>query len=585
MADANAQRLVIKIVGDTSELEASLSKIKSTAATIVGSGSSGATPGAPLGTPTPPPPDPSLSAAAAKAGLDKLSLRIAGLRRESKAAGMDIYKNIGNPFLVISSLSQRITGIYQLTQDAEKARMKLEGINDELQIAKRAGDETQVIKLTESANDAANEVDKLNKKMTSFGTRLRGVGDFFVNQFMTAGLFGFFQVNAMIIQGLATAGLSMVRSLVDPIGVARDRAKELADLVNKFGGTKKLALALDMSDEDRKTLEAAVRVAESQTAFERRLAAEKGITETKGLTAGAYTEDQVKKLRMEEAMRVLGSKGFEAEMLRFFGWDATFGGPGHETGDQSARNAGLAITPQSLAKQAQLDYARQLVEVARENGSLDEEQRKTLQEVYGIEGKRLLQAYDFIKVEKSRTTELERQRDELERQRFMLTGNNAGLGEGAGAELDAVSIKIKASQDRAAKYQSQLDSMAAAEQRRQIARTVGEARSELVRAGVARAGVSGFEMAAGILEARQRFNEAREQAAQQRRQSVLMEKIARESAKQNDYNKQIDIIRNGMELAMANWELQLTIDPAADNRLAARFRPAIDRLNRFNIPS
>jgi hypothetical protein len=127
--------------------------------------------------------------------------------------------------------------------------------------------------------------------------------------------------------------------------------------------------------------------------------------------------------------------------------------------------------------------------------------------------------------------------------------------------------------------------MAAAEQRRQIARTVGEARSELVRAGVARAGVSGFEMAAGILEARQRFNEAREQGAQQRRQSVLMEKIARESAKQNDYNKQIDIIRNGMELAMANWELQLTIDPAADNRLAARFRPAIDRLNRFNIPS
>ena len=42
MADANAQRLVIKITGDTSELEARLAKLKSTAEGIL-RGTSGAT--------------------------------------------------------------------------------------------------------------------------------------------------------------------------------------------------------------------------------------------------------------------------------------------------------------------------------------------------------------------------------------------------------------------------------------------------------------------------------------------------------------------------------------------------------------
>lgn len=560
MASNEAQRLVIKIAADTSEFEASLGKLKSTASGIVApsGGGRGKSPGD----------DAAANAKTLASSLDETALRLADVRAQSKSVGMSIYRNIGNPFLVVSSLSQRITGIYKLQRELEDAGAATEHLVRQLAQARRNGDAVQIQAFNTQLDAAIQKQSQLTARLGSFGTKMRGFADFFVNQFLTAGLFGFFMLNTMLIQGLTTAGVSMVRSLVDPMGVAKERAKELADIVNKFGGPNKLALALDMSEEDRKLLEAAVRMTEQQTAFERRLAVERGLTESAGLTPGQYTEDEIKRLRMEAALRATGSKGFEADLLRFFGWDWTFGAGGG-VGD-AGRQAGEAVTNQALARQAQLDYARQLVEVARQQGALDEEQRRTLLEVYGIEGQRLLTAYDLLRAQKDRTAELQRERDQLERDRYRLTGERTGLGTGEGAGMDKwFMIEVGASR-RIEQLQRAQSEFSRQMTRRQQSQTLGQARADVVRAGIGRPGLTGFELAAQVLEARERAREAREQVQVQRRQEGIQRKIEYWNSVQANAKRQQDIMANAVALGLNNAQLALTVDPKS-GQLIARF--------------
>lgn len=615
MADSNAQRLVIRITGDTSEIEAKLKSLKSLADRIasVSGANKASVISADIRRQTAAETNASRErqlnqkleieqakalnrersvgrriAAQPIAGavgmsadfknqqalLSSLDQRVANLRRDSKAAGMEIYRNIGNPFLVISSMSQRITGIYQIQRDAEAANLRVEKLKTLFERARKEG-WGMADAIGKMYAKSVGEAENFNKKLTGTGMKLRAVGDFFVNQFMTAGLFVWFQAMSMAVMALMEFGGKVVEQIVNPMGVATKKAEELAGVIDKFGGLKKVAIRLDMSEEDRNILENALAALEQRKVFDLRLATEKAKTQTLGLKPGEYTKDEINRLRLERALQLTGGgEGLVGDINRFLGFGLQFG---------ARKEAGMSLgTDAQIQQQARADYGRQLVSLAREGAELSKQQLDSIREMYGLEGQRLVTAYQFVQAEKSRTAELEKQRDELERARFALTGNMAGLS--PDNELDALSMKIKASQDRAAKYQRQLDALTAANQRREMAKTLGEARSEVVRAGIARPGVSGFEMAASILEARQRLTEARAQVSMQRRQMFLTEKIARESAKQNDYNKQVDIIRNGMELALAEAQLTLTVDPAAANQMVAVIKPRLDRTNLYNIP-
>jgi hypothetical protein len=566
MADANTQRLVIKIVGDTSELEASLSKLKSTATSIVsgkstGAGNGGSARGAggrSLAL------DPQVAA-----GISGVSTRLTNLRRETKAVGMDIYRNIGNPFLVVSSMSQRITGIYQLSRDSEVASMRLERINDLIRRAAAQGRTLTVKALLKEFDATSAKLNGLNKQMGGFGMKMRGVADFFVNQFMTAGLFVWFQAMSMLVMGVIDVGGKIARSIIDPMGVAAEKAQELADLVDKLGGLDKVAIEFNISAEDRKAIEVALMLAKQKTSFENRLGLEQGVTNIGGAKLGGYTEDQVKKLRLEAALQAMGSTGLEADITRFLGWDLTYG-TGSEAGKAGNRGyaAGMGITRETLDAQAKADYAAQLLTVARELGSLNQKELDTLAKANGLRGQQITDAYTLLKAEKDRVTEIGRAGDELERQRYALTGDKTGLNYGEGAAMDKWFIKsVDASRmiERLQRAQTNFSAQMTARQQRQ---QLGQAAADVTRAGIGRPGQSGFELAAAVLEARAKAQEAREQIRIQRRQEAIQQKIEYWTRVQTNAKRQQDIMSNAMSIALNNAQMVLTIDPASGNLLA-----------------
>lgn len=621
MADSNAQRLVIRITGDTSEIEAKLKSLKSLADRIasVSGANKASVISADIRRQTAAETNASRErqlnqkleieqakalnrersvgrriAAQPIAGavgmsadfknqqalLSSLDQRVANLRRDSKAAGMEIYRNIGNPFLVISSMSQRITGIYQIQRDAEAANLRVEKLKTLFERARKEG-WGMADAIGKMYAKSVGEAENFNKKLTGTGMKLRAVGDFFVNQFMTAGLFVWFQAMSMAVMALMEFGGKVVEQIVNPMGVATKKAEELAGVIDKFGGLKKVAIRLDMSEEDRNILENALAALEQRKVFDLRLATEKAKTQTLGLKPGEYTKDEINRLRLERALQLTGGgEGLVGDINRFLGFGLQFG---------ARKEAGMSLgTDAQIQQQARADYGRQLVSLAREGAELSKQQLDSIREMYGLEGQRLVAAYQSIQAEKSRTAELSRQRDELERQRFALTGNRAGLF-GAdtspeGLQLDQLTVDMKASQDRVARLQARLDAASRASQYAQGQRSIFEARSEVVRAGIARPGVSGFERAAAMAEARMRQREVERQISEQRYQSSLMEKIAKENAKQSDYDRQVNIIRNGMELAMAEWELTLTVDPSGADRLAGKLTPAKDRRDLYRLP-
>ena len=635
MADANAQRLVIKITGDTSELEARLAKLKSTAEGIL-RGTSGATKPSVLAAEqrrlaTEASSNAKVEVAASKEriaamaleaqqlkslndqkrtvpktgnfdaatikGLDDISLRIANARRDSKAAGMEIYRNIGNPFLVISSMSQRITGIYQLSRDSEEAVAKLEEINHQLQIAKKNGQDTNVKNLTASANAAAEEVEKLNKKMQSFSTRMRGAADFVVNQFMTAALFGIFQVMSMAVAAVASSAQQIAVSIIDPLAEARKEAESLGAAVNKLGGVRKLSMVLDLSDSDRRILEFSAAAAAGKETAGILLDIARGKREgVAGMTPGYMSEDDIKKAVLIEQQRRSGVRGFVAQgqelggltagdTVKNFIYDAIrapFAGLRLALGGIRAVTGQPEPAPQTrpgerpwedeFRKNAQIQYRRGLygsiLEKARELQTLENWEVNILREVGGLEGQRVIDAHNLLSAEKSRVVELGRAGDELERQRYALTGDKTGLNYGEGADMDKWFIKsVDASRmiERLQRAQTNFSAQMTARQQRQ---QLGQAAADVTRAGIGRPGQSGFELAAAVLEARAKAQEAREQIRIQRRQEAIQQKIEYWTKVQTNAKRQQDIMSNAMSIALNNAQMILTVDPASGQLLA-----------------
>ena len=571
MASNEAQRLVIKIAADTSEFEASLNKLKSTASNIV------APPGGGQGKGKGKSPAAG-DAEALATSLNQTALNLADVRAQSKAVGMDIYRNIGNPFLVVSSLSQRITGIYQLQRDVEKAGAATEQLARQLAQARRAGDSVQIQNLNTQLDAAIKKQGDLNNRLGSFGTRMRGFADFFVNQLLTAGLFGFFMLNTMLIQGLVTAGVEIGRRLVDPMGVLVDRAKEVAGLVDKLGGIEKLSIAFDLSPEDRKAIEALVELNRSREAAGNRTMIEQAMTDAMGFAPGRVSEDQIKQRRLEEGIRAMypGGTGLNpiAELQKFLmrgaGYDLTsLLRSVRGEGDPFARGA-ASLDVGEVQQQQRRDYAREITLAMREGKTVTEEQLALVRELYGLDGDRLASAYKLIQAHNARQAQAQREVDQLERDRYRLTGNASGLGTGEGAGADKWFMREVAASRKIEQLQRALNAFGAQITRRQQAQQLGQSRADVIRAGIGAPGQSGFELAAAVLEARERARETREQIQIQRRQEGIQKRIEYYNSVQANAKRQQDILANAMALGLSEAKLALTVDPKS-GQLIARF--------------
>ena len=562
MASNEAQRLVIKIAADTSEFESSLNKLKSTASGIVSSAEGG------LGKP------PSgggsgkspatVDAETLATSLNQTALNLADVRAQSKAVGMDIYRNIGNPFLVVSSLSQRITGIYQLQRDVEKAGAATERLARQLAQARRSGDSVQIKNLNTQLDAAIKKQGELNKRLGGVGTKMRGVADFGVNQFLTAGLFGIFQLNTMLLQAIMTpiieGATKMFREIFDKAGLAKEKMLALASAVEKAGGAAAYAASIGASPGSRaeevagvaSLMQRQISYAEKLSAYVNALSSvgelqnegQKAIFEALKTVAPALRNPtQAASERFQYGMSP--SEQIASNYTKLQSFFATFGP------EQTAKFNELyqAAGGTSMSFKALQDIVAKVVTGMFELTDAQTSQRTKIQEAIS-------------------KFQAQQQLDQLERERWSLTGSMEGIDRNAGADKWFIAAANAAKQQErwqkaAAAYSQQLT-------RRQQRQTLGQAAADVTRAGIGRPGQSGFELAAAVLEARARAQEARQQIDIQRKQEAIQRKIEYWGSVQANADRQQRILANAVALGMQQAQMALTVDPAS-GQLLARF--------------
>jgi hypothetical protein len=506
----------------------------------------------------------------AAAGLAGVSTRLANIRRESKAVGMEMYRNIGNPFLVVSSISQRITGFYQMSRDSEQLGMRMERVNDLMRRAAAQGRSMTVKSLLDEFTRIGLQIDKNNKKMKGPGFVARGIADFGINQFLTAGLFGIFQLNTLALQAIMTpiieGATKMFRELFDKAGLAKERMLALASAVEKAGGAAGYASQLGAAPGS-----AAEQIGAQAELFKRQGEYVKGFQDYIEFYRNREDNAAASAVQMQQATNSLIAKAQADYMVNRnqAGLSASLAGATNESiyvqeAVGTMKDFFSSISPEAASKFTSLVSATD--QSAMTFGKL----RTAIQQV--VDG--LFQASDGLDKQRAQIQgtmakfQAQQQLDQLERERWSLTGSMEGIDRTSGADKWFMAAANAARQQErwqkaAAAYSQQLT-------RRQQRQTLGQAAADVTRAGIGRPGQSGFELAAAVLEARARAQEARQQIDIQRKQEAIQRKIEYWGSVQANADRQQRILANAVALGMQQAQMVLTVDPAS-GQLLARF--------------